>query len=66
MDIRINEVQSRVQTMDSQSMLDPRILQQIVRACVRAVKEDLERDKRRARDLDITNSAAPGAHLGES
>jgi hypothetical protein len=59
MDIRINEVQSRVQTMDSQSMLDPRILQQIVRACVRAVKEDLERDKRRARDLDITNSAAP-------
>lgn len=59
MDVQINEVQSRVQVMDSQRMLDPRVMQEIVRTCVRAVREEMERDKRRARDLDITNSAAP-------
>jgi len=59
MDVQINEVQSRVQVMDSQRMLDPRVMQEIVRTCVRAMREEMERDKRRARDLDITNSAAP-------
>ena len=52
MDVRINEVHSQVHAMDSQSLLDPRILHQIVRACVQAVKDDqarenLLRDERR-------------------
>jgi hypothetical protein len=59
MDIRINRVQSRVETTDSQRLLDPRILNEIVRVCVRAVKEDMARDKRFAQDRDISNSAAP-------
>ena len=59
MDIRINRVQSRVQATDSQAMLDPRIMNEIVRACVRAVKEDMAREKRFAQDRDISNSAAP-------
>ena len=46
MDVRINEVQSTVQTTDSQSLLDPRVFQDIVRACVRAVKEDQAHEKR--------------------
>jgi hypothetical protein len=46
MDVRINEVQSRVQVGDSQSLLDPRVMRELVRACVKAVKEELERDKR--------------------
>jgi hypothetical protein len=46
MDVRINEVQSRVQVSDSQSLLDPRVMRELVRACVKAVKEELERDKR--------------------
>ena len=40
MDVRINEVHSRVQTMDSKSLLDPHVMRQIVQACVKAVKED--------------------------
>ena len=48
MDVRINEVQSRVQATDSKALLDPRVMAQIVRACVRAVKEDQAREKRMA------------------
>jgi hypothetical protein len=55
MDIRINEVESRVQTIDSQSPLDPRIMQQIVHYCVRAVKEELARDKRIKEELSLTS-----------
>jgi predicted proteasome-type protease len=55
MDVRINEVQSRVQTTDSQSLLDPRTMQEIVRACVRAVKEELTRDKRIKEELSLTS-----------
>jgi hypothetical protein len=46
MDVRINEVQSQVQVGNSQSFLDPSVMRELVRACVKAVKEELERDKR--------------------
>jgi hypothetical protein len=46
MDVRINEVQSQVHTTDSQSLLDPRILRQIVRACMEAMNDKQEREKR--------------------
>jgi hypothetical protein len=59
MDIVINELTSRVQATDSQKLLDPRVMAQIVQACVRAVKEDTEREKRFAKDRDISDSAAP-------
>jgi len=59
MEIVINEVVSRIQTTDSGRMLDPRVLAEIVRACTRAVKEDMEREKRFAKDRDISDSAAP-------
>jgi hypothetical protein len=58
MDVRINEVQTRVQTTDSQSLLDPRVLQEIVRHCVRAVKEELARDKRIKEELSLTSDDA--------
>jgi len=45
-DIRINEVESRVQATDSQALLDPRVFREIVRSCVKAVKEELARDQR--------------------
>jgi hypothetical protein len=54
MDVRINEVQSRVQTTDSQSLLDPRVMREIVRACVQAVKEDAEKEKRLAAERRLT------------
>jgi len=56
MDIRINDVQSRIHIADSERLLDPRLMEQIVRECVSAVKEDLARDKRFAKDRDISNS----------
>jgi len=60
MDVRINEVQSRVQAVDSQALLDPRIMREIVRACVRAVKEDQAREKR-AREERALTSGIPAA-----
>ena len=59
MDIRVNDVHSRIQTTDSQRLLDPRIMKEIVRACVQAVKEDQARDKRRKADRDLTPGVAP-------
>jgi hypothetical protein len=46
MDVRINEVQSQIHAADPQSMLDPHVLKRIIRECVEAVKEELEREKR--------------------
>jgi hypothetical protein len=58
-DVRINEVQSRVETTDSQSLLDPRVMQEIVRHCVRAVKDELARDKRIREELRLTSDDTP-------
>ena len=58
MDVRINEVQSRVQSVDSRSLLDPRILQQIIRACVQAVKEEQARENRMNEERKLTSGIA--------
>ena len=58
MDVRINEVQSRVQVGDSQSLLDPRVMREVVRACVKAVKEELERDKRLEGERRLTSRSS--------
>jgi hypothetical protein len=59
MDIRVQDFESRIQVADSQKLLDPRILKEIVRACVQAVREDQAREKRRAQDRELTNGVAP-------
>jgi hypothetical protein len=58
MDIRINEVNSRIQATDSKALLDPRIMREIVRACVQAVKEDQAREKRLADDRRLTSGVS--------
>ena len=58
MDVRINEVQSRVQVGDSQSLLDPHIMRELVRACVKAVKEELERDKRLENERRLSSGSS--------
>ena len=55
MDFRINSVSSNVRVGDSQSLMDPHVLREVVRACVRAVKEDLERDMRLAEERRLTS-----------
>ena len=58
MDVRINEVQSRVQVGDSQSLLDPHVMRELVRACVKAVKEELERDKRLENERRLSSGSS--------
>ncbi len=55
MDVRINEVQSRVQVGDSQTSLDPRVMRELIQACVKAVKEEQEREKRIAKERSLTS-----------
>ncbi len=59
MDIHVQDLKSRIQATDSQRLLDPRILKEIVRACVAAVKEDQAREKRRKHDRELTPGIAP-------
>jgi len=62
MDVRINEVQSQVQTTDSRALLDPRILQEIVRACVKALKEDQAQEKRIAAERRLSPGVSSDDH----
>jgi len=55
MDFRVNNVSSNVQVGDSQSLMDPEVMREVVRACVKAVKEELERDKRLADERRLTS-----------
>ena len=57
MDVRINEVESRVHVQDSQTLLDPRTMREIIRACVKAVKEEQERDKKFEKERKLTPSS---------
>ncbi len=59
MEIKIQDVQSRIEATDSQKLLDPRIMRQIVQVCVQAVKEELARDKRRQNDRELSSGIAP-------
>lgn len=58
MDVRINEVQSNVQVGNSQSLMDPRVMREVVRACVKAVKEELEREKHLEHERRLTSESA--------
>lgn len=46
MEVNIGEVTSQVQVADSQSLLDPRVLEQIVRICVERVREEQAKSER--------------------
>jgi len=54
MDIRINELNSQIKATDARSLLDPAVLKEVVRICVRAVKEEMEKDKRAADDRRLS------------
>jgi hypothetical protein len=58
MDVRINRVESTVRTTDSQALLDPRVMHEIVRACVTAVKEDQAREKRIAAERRLSSGVS--------
>jgi hypothetical protein len=58
MDVRINEVSSTIRTVDSKSMVDPKVMREIVRACLKAVKENETRQKQLAADRKMTSGAS--------
>ncbi len=58
MDVRINEVNSQVQTVDSKALLDPQVMRQIVNACMNAIKENEDRKKILDNDRELTDGAS--------
>lgn len=58
MDVRINEVSSQVQTVDSKALLDPQVMRQIVNACLKAIKENQDRQKKLKDDRELSDSAS--------
>ena len=62
MDVQINEVQSQVHAVDSQTLLEPRVLQQIVRACIRAINDEQTREKRLSDERRLTPGVSPEEH----
>lgn len=57
MDIRINEVNSQVQTVDSKG-LDPQVMRHIVNACIQTMKEHQARQKKIDEDRELTDGAS--------
>jgi hypothetical protein len=58
MEMRINRVESRVYATDSDMLMDPEVKREIVRMCVSAVKEELQRDKRIADESRVTHGVS--------
>ena len=54
MDVQINEIQSQVHAVDSRTLLEPRVLQQIVRACIQAINDEQAREKRLSDERRLT------------
>ncbi len=46
MDVHINEVSSRVNVTDSQAMLSPQVIQQILRLAREHIREELDHQRR--------------------
>jgi hypothetical protein len=62
MDVQINEIQSQVHAVDSQALLEPRVLQQIIRACVQAIKDEQAREKRLSDERRLTPGVSSEEH----
>ncbi len=64
MDVQINEMSSTVRTMDSQSLLHPHVIEEIMRLAVRRVREDMEHEKRvqaeRRLEPGVSEPESPG------
>jgi hypothetical protein len=59
MDIRINEMTSRVSVTDARAMLSPEVLQQIAEAVAAYLRAQQEAEKSREQDTRIDRRAAP-------
>jgi hypothetical protein len=62
MDVHIQEVDSQVQALDSKSLLDPKVMRQIVQACMKAIQENHEHQKKLQNDRTLTDSVQSDNH----
>jgi hypothetical protein len=62
MDVQINEIQSQVHAIDSQALLEPRVLRQIVRACIQAISDEQAREKRLSDERRLTPGVSREEH----
>jgi len=58
MQVEIGEVSSTVRTVDSEALLSPRVLEQIVAAVVRAIRDGDEHDRRAGAERRITGGVS--------
>jgi hypothetical protein len=62
MNFRVENVQSRIHATDSQRLLDPQVMAEIVRQCARAVREEMESEKRRSSDRKLKDGISPARY----
>jgi hypothetical protein len=62
MEFHVGNMQSHIQATDSQRLLDPQVMAEIVRRCVRAVREEMENEKRRNGDRELTDEISPARY----
>jgi len=55
MDIEIGEIVATVRSVDADSILSPKTMQQIVKAVLRAVREDHEHESRARAERRVTS-----------
>jgi hypothetical protein len=58
MDVEIGEVKSTVRAVDGNSMLSPRVMEQIVSAVLRAVRDESDHSKRVRAERRVTNGVS--------
>lgn len=59
MEVRINQMSSRVTATDSEALLDPRVLERLVRLVARRVREEQEHGERAKAERRLTRSSTP-------
>lgn len=59
MDVHIQQLSSRVTATDSESLLDPRLVERLVRLVAARVREEGEHKERVAAERRFTQSATP-------
>ena len=58
MDVNIEELTSRVQVSDSQSLLDPRVLEKIVKVCIERMQQEQAKQKRVQSERELRPSVS--------
>ncbi len=64
MDVEIGEVSSTVRSVDSQALLNPQVLEQIVRQVLRRVRENQAHDRRTQDERRLERGVSEPEEMG--